>query len=94
MRRRRPERRTAITPAPPTLRGFGSRCGRPAWLERFAALDRAGQLPRGWPRPLAGARLFLDFYGVAHILSLPLSIQEAVARSVLRGHGWLAQRRR
>lgn len=65
-----------------------------AWLERIAALDRAGQLPRGWLRPIAGARLLLDFHGEAHIPSPPLSIQEAVARSVLRGHGWLAQRRR
>ena len=65
-----------------------------AWLERIAALDRAGQLPRGWLRPVAGARLLLDFHGEAHIPSPPLSIQEAVARSVLRGYGWLAQRRR
>jgi quercetin dioxygenase-like cupin family protein len=65
-----------------------------AWLERIAAMDRAGQLPRGWPRPVAGARLLLDFHGEAHTALPPLSIQEAVARTVLRGHAKLAQTRR
>jgi quercetin dioxygenase-like cupin family protein len=65
-----------------------------AWLERVAAMDRAGQLPRGWPRPIAGARLLLDFQGEAHTAVLPPSVQAAFARAVLRGHARLAQRRR
>ncbi len=65
-----------------------------AWLERVAAMDGAGQLPRGWPSPVAGARLLLDFQGEAQVPFAPLRIQEAVARTVLRGHAWLAQRRR
>jgi len=65
-----------------------------AWLERIAAMDRAGQLPRGWPRPIAGARLVLDFHGEAHSAFPPLPVQEAIARMVLRGHARLAQTRR
>ena len=64
------------------------------WLERVAAIDRAGQLPRGWPRPVAGARLLLDFHGEAHTPVPALNIQKAVARAVLRGHARLARRRR
>ncbi len=65
-----------------------------AWMERVAAIDRAGQLPRGWPRPVAGARLLLEFRGQAHTPAPPPRVQEAVARAVLRGHAWMDQRRR
>jgi len=64
-----------------------------AWLERIAAMDRERQLPRGWPRPVAGARLLLDFEGEAHATIPPLHVQEAVARAILRGRARLAQRR-
>ena len=63
-----------------------------AWLERVAAMDCAGQLPRGWPRPVAGARLLLDFHGEAHTPLPPLGFQKAVARAILRGHARLARR--
>jgi quercetin dioxygenase-like cupin family protein len=61
------------------------------WLERLAALDREGQLlPGGWPRPVAAARLLLDFDGEAHRADPPLRVQRAAARAILRA----AQRRR
>jgi quercetin dioxygenase-like cupin family protein len=62
-----------------------------AWLERVAAIDRDGDyLAGGWPKPVAAARLLLDFEGEAHGTVPPLSVQRAAARAVLR----LAQRRR
>ena len=61
------------------------------WLERVAALDREGQFaPGGWPRPVAAARLLLDFDGEGHGTIPPLPIQHAAARGILR----LAQSRR
>jgi quercetin dioxygenase-like cupin family protein len=54
------------------------------WLERLAALDREGQLPGGWPRPVAAAQLLLDFEGEAHGTTLPLHVQQAAARAILR----------
>ena len=62
-----------------------------AWLERIAAIDREGQFaPGGWPRPVAAARLLLDFDGEAHGTVAPLRVQQAAARGILR----LAQSRR
>jgi quercetin dioxygenase-like cupin family protein len=55
------------------------------WIERIADLDRSGQLlPGGWPRPVAAARLLLDFDGEAHSAAPPLSAQKAAARALLR----------
>lgn len=61
------------------------------WLERIAAIDREGQFaPGGWPRPVAAARLLLDFDGEARGTTAPLPVQKAAARGVLK----LAQSRR
>jgi quercetin dioxygenase-like cupin family protein len=58
-----------------------------AWLERIASLD---YLPGGWPKPADAARLLLDFEGEARGTMLPLGVQQAAARGVLK----LAQSRR
>jgi quercetin dioxygenase-like cupin family protein len=52
-----------------------------AWLERIAAIE---YLPGGWPKPLDGARLLLDFPGEAHGSFTPLAVQQAAARAVLK----------
>jgi hypothetical protein len=66
-----------------------------AWLERFAAIDRDGQyLPGGWLRPVAGARLLLEFGAEGHSAIPPLSVQQAAARGILRAHAYVSQRRR
>ena len=66
-----------------------------AWLERFAALDREGQYLRGgWPRPVASARMVLDFGQEGHSAGPPLRVQQAAARAVLRAREYAAQRRR
>jgi quercetin dioxygenase-like cupin family protein/uncharacterized protein YndB with AHSA1/START domain len=58
-----------------------------AWLERIVAMDRDGQFTRGgWPRPVAGARLILDFDGEAQAASSPPAVQRAIARAILRAH--------
>ena len=70
-------------------RGFLTLPQRPAgdweaWLERIAAIDRDGDyLPGGWPKPVAAAKLLLDFEGEAHGTLLPLSLQVRAARAVL-----------
>ena len=51
------------------------------WLERVASLD---YLPGGWPKPKDAARLLLDFPAEARGTSLPLSVQQAAARGVLK----------
>jgi quercetin dioxygenase-like cupin family protein/uncharacterized protein YndB with AHSA1/START domain len=57
------------------------------WLERLAAMDRDGQFTRGgWPRPVAGARMILDFEGEAHAASPPRRVQSALARTILHAH--------
>jgi hypothetical protein len=62
-----------------------------AWLERIAAIHREGRLARGWwPRPVAAARLLLDFDGEAHGTVPPVAVPQAAARGILR----LAQSRR
>ena len=65
------------------------------WLERIVEMDRDGEFLRGgWPRPVAGARLILDFDGEAHAASSPPRVQRAIARAILRAHALAAQRRR
>ena len=61
------------------------------WLERLAQIERDGDFtPGGWTKPVAGARLLLDFEGEAHGTVLPLQLQRAAARAILR----VAQSRR
>ncbi len=62
-----------------------------AWLERLAAMDRAGEFSRaGWPRPVAGARLIQDFPGEAYAaVGPPPHVQMRLAESVLRVHARL-----
>jgi quercetin dioxygenase-like cupin family protein len=56
-----------------------------AWIERIAAMDRDGELlASGFPKPVAAARLLLDFDGEAHATTPPLRVQRAVARATLR----------
>ena len=57
------------------------------WLERVASMD---YLPGGWPKPKDAARLLLDFPGEARGTKVPLNVQHAAARGVLK----LAQSRR
>jgi quercetin dioxygenase-like cupin family protein len=57
------------------------------WLERVAGLD---YLPGGWPKPVDAARLLLDFPGEARGTTVPLNLQQAAARGVLK----LSQSRR
>ena len=66
-----------------------------AWMERIAEIEREGQmLAAGWPRPVAGAHLLLDFPGEAHGTGTPLALQQAAARALLRGQELAAQSRR
>jgi quercetin dioxygenase-like cupin family protein len=51
------------------------------WLERIASFD---YLPGGWPKPADGARLLLDFDGEARGTTVPLNLQQAAARGVLK----------
>jgi quercetin dioxygenase-like cupin family protein len=61
------------------------------WLERLAELERNGELlASGFPKPVAAAKLLLDFEGGAHARVPPLAVQQATARAILR----LAQSRR
>jgi uncharacterized protein YndB with AHSA1/START domain/quercetin dioxygenase-like cupin family protein len=54
------------------------------FLARLAQLSRDGQFLRGgFPRPVAGAELVLDFASTGHAATPPLRIQQAVARLVL-----------
>ena len=47
-------------------------------------MDAAGDiLPGGWPRPVAGAKLLLDFPGEAHPTFPPLGVQRATARAIV-----------
>jgi quercetin dioxygenase-like cupin family protein/uncharacterized protein YndB with AHSA1/START domain len=55
------------------------------WLERLGAIERAGGMLRGgWPKPVPGARLVLDFAGGSHAAGLPPQAQLALARAILR----------
>jgi uncharacterized protein YndB with AHSA1/START domain/mannose-6-phosphate isomerase-like protein (cupin superfamily) len=55
-----------------------------AFLERLAQLCRDGQITRsGFPRPVAGAQLVLDFSEAGHAAAPPLRMQRALASAVL-----------
>jgi uncharacterized protein YndB with AHSA1/START domain/quercetin dioxygenase-like cupin family protein len=55
-----------------------------AFLRRVAELCHQGQfLRQGFPRPVAGAQLVLDFAGAGHAARPSLRVQRAVARTVL-----------
>jgi uncharacterized protein YndB with AHSA1/START domain/quercetin dioxygenase-like cupin family protein len=55
-----------------------------AFLRRVADLCRRGQFVRqGFPRPVAGAELVLDFAGAGHAAMPSLRVQRAIARAVL-----------
>jgi quercetin dioxygenase-like cupin family protein/uncharacterized protein YndB with AHSA1/START domain len=55
-----------------------------AFLERLAELCREGQFMRaGFPRPLAGAELVLEFSGAGHAAAPPLRVQRALANTVI-----------
>ena len=62
-----------------------------AWLERLAAMDRAGEFTRaGWPRPVAGARLINDFPGEAYAAAgPPPHVQHAARRDRAAVHARL-----
>jgi quercetin dioxygenase-like cupin family protein/uncharacterized protein YndB with AHSA1/START domain len=54
------------------------------FLERLAELSRTGQLtPKGWPRPVAAARLMRDFDELGHATKPPLAVQRAFSSAVL-----------
>jgi uncharacterized protein YndB with AHSA1/START domain/quercetin dioxygenase-like cupin family protein len=55
-----------------------------AFLTRVAELCRAGQFMRqGFPRPVAGAALVLEFSEAGHAATPSLRVQRALARTVL-----------
>jgi quercetin dioxygenase-like cupin family protein/uncharacterized protein YndB with AHSA1/START domain len=54
------------------------------FLRRLAQMSAAGDfLPGGWPRPLAGAALVLDFADEGHAARPPLRVQTALARGLI-----------
>jgi mannose-6-phosphate isomerase-like protein (cupin superfamily)/uncharacterized protein YndB with AHSA1/START domain len=54
------------------------------FLRRVAALSREGQFTRsGYPKPVAGAHLILDFADTGHAAFPPLSVQRLLARGIL-----------
>ena len=55
-----------------------------AFVAHLADLCRQGQFMRqGFPRPVAGARLVLEFAGAGHAATPSLRVQRAIARTVL-----------
>jgi quercetin dioxygenase-like cupin family protein/uncharacterized protein YndB with AHSA1/START domain len=55
-----------------------------AFFERVAALCSEGQITRrGFPRPVAGAELVLEYSDTGHAATPPLSVQRALARAVV-----------
>ena len=55
------------------------------FLRRLAQMSAEGDfLPGGWPRPLAGATLVLDFADEGHAARPPLRVQTALAGGLLR----------
>jgi uncharacterized protein YndB with AHSA1/START domain len=55
-----------------------------AFLERLAELCATGQVDRrGFPRPVAAARLVTDFGDDGHAARPPLAVQRALAKAVL-----------
>ncbi len=56
-----------------------------AFMTRLAELCREGKFMRGgFPRPVAGAELVLDFADAGHAATPSLRVQQALARLVLR----------
>src|SRR5919201_1215965 len=54
------------------------------FLERMSEMCRDGQVTKsGYPRPLAGARLLVDFSHTGYATKPPLGVQRALARTVL-----------
>jgi quercetin dioxygenase-like cupin family protein/uncharacterized protein YndB with AHSA1/START domain len=55
-----------------------------AFMSRVAELCREGKFMRGgFPRPVAGAELVLEFAGAGHAATPPLRVQQRLARLVL-----------
>jgi quercetin dioxygenase-like cupin family protein/uncharacterized protein YndB with AHSA1/START domain len=54
------------------------------FLERLAELDRGGQINRfGFPAPVSGARLVLDFPDEGHAARPPVAVQRAAAAGLI-----------
>jgi mannose-6-phosphate isomerase-like protein (cupin superfamily)/uncharacterized protein YndB with AHSA1/START domain len=55
------------------------------FLRRLAEMSAAAEfLPGGWPRPLAGAALVVDFADEAHAARPSVGVQTSLARGLLR----------
>jgi uncharacterized protein YndB with AHSA1/START domain/quercetin dioxygenase-like cupin family protein len=55
-----------------------------AFLERMAELCRSGQVMRsGFPRPVAGAQLALEFADAGHASAPRLAVQRGIAKAIL-----------
>jgi uncharacterized protein YndB with AHSA1/START domain len=83
-----PHTQVPVGDGPGTVRILQRPAGRSEeFLARLAEMCREGQFMRsGFPRPVAGARLVLDFADVGHASTPSLGVQRAVARFVLRMH--------
>jgi quercetin dioxygenase-like cupin family protein/uncharacterized protein YndB with AHSA1/START domain len=83
-----PHTQVPVGDGPGTVRIQQRPAGRSVeFLARLAEMCREGQFMRGgFPRPVAGASLMLDFADVGHAATPSLGIQQAVARFVLRVH--------
>jgi uncharacterized protein YndB with AHSA1/START domain len=65
------------------------------YLRRLALLSREGEFDRaGRPRPVAGARMLLDFSDVGYAAIAPVEVQRGAAAAVLAGAGLLGGVRR
>jgi uncharacterized protein YndB with AHSA1/START domain/quercetin dioxygenase-like cupin family protein len=55
-----------------------------AFLERMAGLCQSGEVTRsGFPKPVAGARLVLDFAEAGYASAPPLAVQRGLAKTIL-----------
>jgi uncharacterized protein YndB with AHSA1/START domain len=80
-----PHTQVAVGEGPGRVRIQARPAGRTAaFLERLAELCRDGQFMRaGFPRPVAGAHLVLDFADAGHAALPSLRVQRALAHAVL-----------
>jgi quercetin dioxygenase-like cupin family protein/uncharacterized protein YndB with AHSA1/START domain len=80
-----PHTQQPIGPGPGRVRISVRPAGRTeGFLERLAELCAQGQIARtGFPRPLAGAELVLDFSEAGHAAMPSVRVQRALARAVL-----------
>ena len=80
-----PHTQEPVGEAPGRIRISARPAGRTeGFLERLAKLCREGQITRaGFPRPVAGAELILDFSAAGHATMPSLRVQRALARTVL-----------